>query len=361
MDKIYDYILLLFYGLILSVFIPFNLHTIIAFLLAIIFTSLFYLYEKKQIVYLLILLFLLLTFIGFPIITFTPLILYAVSTHPYKVSISVVTLLVGISASVDWKTIMFLLFGYLLAYCLSYKTNAYQALDTTYRQTRDDGVEKNLLLTEKYNALRKSQDNEIYTATLQERNRIAREIHDNVGHLLSRAMLMLGAVKVLTKDTTIEPQLLELHTTLSGAMDSIRTSVHRLHDDSIDLQTTMQTLLENTLQIRFDMDYDMSNHIPKEIKYCIIAITKEALNNMVKHSDANSVKLVVREHPMLYQLIIHDNGSTAPLFLTNTQSLPTNGIGLENMSERIRTFHGTIQFSYSHGFKIFITIPKGSM
>ncbi len=53
------------------------------------------------------------------------------------------------------------------------------------------------------------------------------------------------------------------------------------------------------------MGYD----IPKEIKYSFIAITKEALNNVMRHSNANEVKILAREHPGLYQLIIEDNGT----------------------------------------------------
>ena len=57
-------------------------------------------------------------------------------------------------------------------------------VEQEYRKTRDDSKERNLLLHEKNRSLIEKQDYEIYTATLQERNRIAREIHDNVGHLL---------------------------------------------------------------------------------------------------------------------------------------------------------------------------------
>ena len=62
---------------------------------------------------------------------------------------------------------------------------------------RDDSTEKNLLLEEKNHMLVEKQNYEIYTATLKERNRIAREIHDNVGHLLSRSILITGAAKAV--------------------------------------------------------------------------------------------------------------------------------------------------------------------
>ena len=49
--------------------------------------------------------------------------------------------------------------------------------------------------------------------------------------------------------------------------------------------------------------------VPREIKYGFIAIVKEALHNIVRHSDASKVKIVMREHPALYQLIVEDNGT----------------------------------------------------
>ena len=71
---------------------------------------------------------------------------------------------------------------------------------------------------------------------MQERNRIAREIHDNVGHMLTRAILLLGAVKTINQDQKITDSLTLLEDTLTQTMDNIRSSVHNLHDNSIDLQ-----------------------------------------------------------------------------------------------------------------------------
>lgn len=51
--------------------------------------------------------------------------------------------------------------------------------------------------------MQRNQDYEIYLATLKERNRIAREIHDNVGHMLTRSILQLGALSVINKDETV--------------------------------------------------------------------------------------------------------------------------------------------------------------
>lgn len=46
----------------------------------------------------------------------------------------------------------------------------------------------------------------------------------------------------------------------------------------------------------------MGNDLPKEIKYCFIGVVKEALANVMKHSNATHVVIIMRAHPALYQL-----------------------------------------------------------
>ena len=82
------------------------------------------------------------------------------------------------------------IFGFVLSFFLWLYAGKYQALYQDFHQIRDDSEEHTLLLSEKNKALLEKQDYEIYAATLRERNRIAREIHDNVGHVLSRSILM---------------------------------------------------------------------------------------------------------------------------------------------------------------------------
>ena len=82
-------------------------------------------------------------------------------------------------------------------------------------------------------ALAEKQNSEIYAATLRERNRIAREIHDNVGHVLSRTILLTGAARAINKDQNLDSLLKGLDNSLNSAMDSIRSSVHDLHDDAV--------------------------------------------------------------------------------------------------------------------------------
>ena len=132
-----------------------------------------------------------------------------------------------------------------------------------------------MLLAEKNKALQEKQNYEIYAATLRERNRIAREIHDNVGHLLSRTILLTGAAKTLNRDKNMESLLEGLDTSLNSAMNSIRSSVHNLHDESETLREIAEGIIKDFENCT--MEYDMSEIIPNKIKYCFAAIIKEAL------------------------------------------------------------------------------------
>lgn len=248
---------------------------------------------------------------------------------------------------------------------------------------RDDSTEKNLLLEEKNHMLVEKQNYEIYTATLKERNRIAREIHDNVGHLLSRSILITGAAKAVSTSEAVSPLLDSLDISLNQAMTSIRTSVHDLHDESVNLRESVEGLISEFQFCPVSLDYDMGLEIPREIKYCFISIVKEALSNMVRHSNATGAHIVMREHPALYQLCIEDNGSlqknpcdfqrsaankTSGTFFGTSLSQqvteadnfsPQNrGMGLSNIRDRLIPLHGTLQITTDHGFRIFITIPK---
>ena len=248
------------------------------------------------------------------------------------------------------------IFGALLSTLLQRNTTNYEKLEQNFCHSRDDSEERTLLLAEKNHALLEKQNYEIYNATLKERNRIAREIHDNVGHVLSRSILLIGAVKAVNKDAGTAPLLDNLETSLNSAMNSIRSSVHDLHDEAVNLEHAVQGLVQDFTFCPVMLTYDMSDQVPRNVKYCFISIVKEALANIMKHSNADTVTIVLREHPALYQLCIEDNGTSIHY---DPLHYPTSsGIGLVNMKERVSSLNGEIQISTKKGFRIFITIPK---
>ena len=226
--------------------------------------------------------------------------------------------------------------------------------DTVERLTnlRDETAERNLRLKEQNLRMAEMQDNEVHLATLKERNRIARDIHDNVGHMLTRALLQAAALNVINHDETMKEPLRGLKDTLDSAMTSMRESVHTLHDESIDLKRVVEESIAAVDQ-RFtvQLDYDLGLHVPANIRLCLAGIIKEGLNNAVKHSSGNRILIVLREHPAFYQLALEDNG--------NCKEIKETGIGLKNMRERVQSVGGRIRFTPSaEGFRIFLSIPK---
>lgn len=219
---------------------------------------------------------------------------------------------------------------------------------------RDTTAEDNMLLSAKNHQLAEAQDNEIRLATLRERNRIAREIHDNVGHMLTRSLLQSGALLVINKDEAMREPLESLRDTLDSAMTSIRASVHDLHDESVDLRKIIDDSI-SAVDSRFTvkLDYDAGDAIPADIRLCFAGIIKESLSNAVKHSSGDRIMITVREHPGMYQLVVEDNGSCTKIAET--------GIGLSNMRDRASAVGGHITFTPSEkGFRVFMVVQRKS-
>lgn len=248
---------------------------------------------------------------------------------------------------------LFLLSGSIgLAILLAFRSMKWEAVITAFHQRRDNATEMQRLLTQRNRQLQNAQNDVIMMTTLQERNRIAREIHDNVGHMLTRALLQTGALCVCIKEEPLLIQANALKDTLDDAMTSIRSSVHKLHDDAILLKQAVQDCLSplnETYQIK--LTYDISETVPKTVKLCLLGILKESLSNVVKHSNGNAIQVILREHPAFYQLSVTDNGTAS--------SIQKTGIGLETMQDRAAQLNGLIQFfPEKDSFRVFLSIPK---
>lgn len=246
-----------------------------------------------------------------------------------------------------------------LALVLGWKAQKEEKLSRKVHNLQDEESYLVLKSKQRHEELRLQQDSEIHAATLAERNRIAREIHDHVGHMLSRSILQLGAILAINKDENLQVPLRGLKDTLDTAMNNIRESVHDLKDDALDLEYMAKDIIKQYENLEIELDYDMGQYLSKELKYCLVAILKEALTNAVKHSDGTKVMIVMREHPGLYQVLIEDNGSKGQEAVTALKNVSQKtGIGLENIKERVSAFGGSVRFTGENGFKIFITIPK---
>ncbi len=238
-----------------------------------------------------------------------------------------------------------------ITYILKYHTTHLENLRREYINLRDDMVEFSQKLEHKNRELMEKQDYDVRLATLNERNRIARDIHDSVGHVMSSSILQVGALMATAKDSDMKQALSDLQQTLTGGMNSIRQSVHNLHEDSVELYSQLEKLVRQFSFCPISFDYDMGESPPSKVKYAIIAIVKEALSNIITHSDATHASLVVRQHPGLYQVIVSDNGSKRPYNLEG-------GMGLANIKARVESLSGIFNIDTQRGFKLFVSIRK---
>ncbi len=364
MNEIFDKFLLFMCSLALFLFHVNNNFAIVPIIISIILSSLLLYYDNDKIKLLGNLLFVVLCFI-FPLyIIFLPLLLYDIINTKYQYGTVIVPLLLLLNtATYNILTISFTLIFLCFSFLLKYKTDRLRKINTEYNDLRDSSTQMSLLLEEQNQNLLQNQDYEINLATLNERNRISKEIHDNIGHLLSRAILQVGALQVVTKDEITKKGLVDLKDSLSVGMDQIRSSIHNMYDESIDLYVQIERLVKDFTFCNISYDYDIKNPPSLPLKYSLIAIIKEALANIIRHSNATKVSIALREHPAMYQLIIQDNGSidecqqtTLSLSLKNQEI--QEGMGLRNIYDRVNNFNGKINITLNQGFKIFISIPK---
>jgi signal transduction histidine kinase len=224
-------------------------------------------------------------------------------------------------------------------------------------RTRDDSKELEEILQDKNRRLMSEQDQQVHLATLAERNRIAREIHDNVGHLLSRAILVLGAIITVNKDEKLSPQLEMLANTLDESMAKMRESVHDLHDDSIDLKKNFEDIIGELKEFNVNTDLDLDESIPTNLKLSLIGILKEAVTNILKHSNGDSVTIIMQRNYSFCTLSITDNGTLSEDTKKKLGAEDYEGIGLSNIKNRANSLGGDAYFYTNGGFTVFARLP----
>lgn len=351
-NKLIDKVIILFICLSIYLHNVTNTYLIVPILVCVFLTSTISYRENNRVLIILSICFLILCFFNSDYLFFIPLMCYDLFSYRLKWLWLILIFPILIYTFEISPSSIFLILAYtFISYILNYRTKSFEDIKKNYYYISDSANELSIKFENKNRELLEKQDYEVNLATLRERNRIARDIHDNVGHLLSRSILQIGALLAINKDENINLNLKLIKDTLSEAMDSIRSSVHNLHEDAVDLQVEIQQLVDNFKFCPIKLDYDLESNPIKKIKYCFISITKEALSNIIKHSNATEVSIFLREHPSLYQLIIYDNGSNAKY---NSES----GIGIKNIKDRVASINGSLNISADNGFKIFISVPK---
>ncbi len=329
-----------------------SIYVVVPLIITIIFSSLSSILEKNIIKILLFIIYNILCILNNEFIYFLPLICYDMFTTKFKYILLIAVIPFIINFTLLPLTLQVLISPFIGIVCLmKYRSVLTHKSKKEYILLRDSSKEFLMNLEQKNKDLMEKQDYEINIATLNERNRIAREIHDNLGHSLSSSILQIGALMSISKDETIKNHLNTLKTTLSSGMDNIRNSIHNMHDEYVDLENEINNITKDFTFCDISVNYDVKSNPDKKYKVCFISIIKESLSNVIKHSNATKVDISIREHPALYQLIIKDNG-------IKKNTINTDGIGLKNMIYRINSLGGIININNENGYCIFISIPK---
>ena len=247
------------------------------------------------------------------------------------------------------------------AILLSLRTAQLEREQRRMRRIRDELQERALALEARNRDLADRQDYEVELATLAERARIAREIHDNVGHQLTRASLQAEALRVVHADEPgVAADFADVKHTVDEALQLVRTSVHALNDNAVDLSVQLERIVEGARsdggpQIELEV---MTEHAPANVANCFAAVLREALSNTMCHACAHAVTVRCMEHPSFYQLIVTDDGTGG----TRTGGRGVaEGMGLDSMRERIEALGGTFTAgprTGSPGWRVFATVPK---
>lgn len=244
---------------------------------------------------------------------------------------------------------------------LSLRTAQLEREQERMRRTRDELQERALALEARNRDLADRQDYEVELATLAERARIAREIHDNVGHQLTRASLQTEALRVVhANEPSVAADFADVKHTVDEALQLVRASVHALNDNAADLSVQLERIVEGARsdggpQIELEV---LTEHAPANVANCFAAVLREALSNAMRHAHAQNVTVRCMEHPSFYQLIVTDDGEGG---VQTGGCGVAEGMGLGSMRERVEALGGTFTAgprAGAPGWRVFVTVPK---
>ena len=198
-------------------------------------------------------------------------------------------------------------------------------------------------------------------AALAERTRLARDMHDGIGHQLTSLIVQLQALEIMLPGdpgaaARAVPSMLE---GTRAAMSEVRQAVKNWQDDEsglglVALQGLAAQCAERThLCLSIQPDNDLSDW-PTEVSVTLYRVVQEALTNILRHAvEATAVIIQVQERQRHVILTVADDGSyTADMRLTA-------GFGINSMKERCCSLGGSCSLSQyqSHGLQVQIILP----
>jgi signal transduction histidine kinase len=197
---------------------------------------------------------------------------------------------------------------------------------------------------------------------VQERNHIAREIHDSLGHTLTAQNIQLQtAVKLWQRDPNQAQSFLQQAQQLAAkAMQEVRRSVSALRADAWEeppLEEAIASLVNNFHQgtgISVDARVNAQTYVPPKLVKTLYRIIQEALTNISKYAHATTVKINIDTTSETIRLMVEDDGRGFKPDLENLTSF-----GLRGMRERVMTLEGVLwlQSEPGAGCRITVELP----
>ena len=204
----------------------------------------------------------------------------------------------------------------------------------------------------------------IIAAQEEERNRIARELHDDFSQRL--ALLSIGLGQLWKRLSKSEPgECVSVRTILDGTEEicsDLHTLSHQLHSSKLEHVGLVSALVGLCKEI--GQKYKIGIHftqcecppeIPKDVALCMFRVAQEALGNVVKHSESSEAQVELRGNNSGISLRVVDLGKGFDPRLRNLSA----GIGLIGMSERLRLVGGkvTVNSEPNRGTEVLAEVP----
>ena len=208
-------------------------------------------------------------------------------------------------------------------------------------------------------------DSSVQIGAVEERNRLARDIHDTLAQGLTAISLQLETAEAILDEHGDSQEVREtIHQALNLArqnLEEARRSVQDLRAASLEGRNLSEALVELVAEFQSSSDIEFSYNatggsrpIPSRLESGIYRIAQEALNNVERHSDASWSSVTLTITPSHINLTIEDDGKGFKV-----DSIPESRFGLQGMQERTRLLGGTleIQSELGAGTRVEATIP----
>jgi len=196
----------------------------------------------------------------------------------------------------------------------------------------------------------------------QERSRIARDIHDALGHSLTALNIQLeSAMKLWEKDPAKAQHFLSNAKKLgTQSLQEVRESVATLRQDPLagkTLEGAIAHLIANiqsnpNSQLHITQQVSLAETLPNNLKILLYRIVQEGLTNIVKHANAQQVRLQLTGSPAIVTLSLEDDGRGFDVAQTKS------GFGLQSMRDRAESVSGTFTVNSSaKGTSVQVSLP----